>query len=451
MSSHEEAYESLIAMREEQEEKHRRLNSGFGALEYWDEKKASSSDEKKVLFRKEFAKLLDDTTDTNDTKLKLRDIGWKEHSTCLVYGLDGSYNNHIKKGTFCFDSLKGTDRDVADMLINIKDGGTNRMLFYDDSGDKMFFTTLLVFERTVEGTPKWSTKSGNKYIQSRQRTEAKRKAADISQTNNPDKEVVPFVGYDTFTEIESDDISITRWSSMENGTIGYNWLKEEDEAMFVSNIINEGGLRSMFVGKIAEEVNGTSLTFRRAAIVICPVKNIIKLNDAGPNHYMYKNYWVLRAGCRVAPQCIKKDIAHHVMAQVREKATKKQSGSSESIWGYDLKMAMDICMDAKTNELLLELVAILSKEVISLPENEKDLSSLITDALIWLKETNPAQKDKDEINRLAKDRLTHLINSTQNGKPVVKHSQPDAVNEVYEAQVASLDKLKPYFGELISD
>lgn len=164
---------------------------------------------------------------------------------------------------------------------------------YDDSGDKMFYTTLLVFERRITGTI-----STSKNVQSRE--------------GNED---APFAGYETFDEIESDEIKIGSWSSMhksKNITYDgketycinrYTWLKEEDEAMFVRNILNEGGLRSMFVGKAADEVDDDydTHTFRRAAIVICPVKNIIKMNDAGPGHWMYVTYWVLRDGCRIAP------------------------------------------------------------------------------------------------------------------------------------------------------
>ena len=145
--------------------------------------------------------------------------------------------------------------------MNVKDGGNGQNLrTYDDTGDHMFYTTLLVFERKVQGTirvePKLSA-SQRKYVDSRMRTAQKRRLErgeeeeGTSTTTNDD---VPFIGYEKFNEIEFDDIDIARWSSIRYG----RYLKDEDEPMFVRSILNEGGLNSFFFGIAPDEIDDDS-------------------------------------------------------------------------------------------------------------------------------------------------------------------------------------------------
>ena len=67
---------------------------------------------------------------SNDPWYQLRNLGWKEDSTCLVYGLEGNYNEHIKQNKFTIDSLQSKDRAIANLLMNVKDGGKKKMLYY---------------------------------------------------------------------------------------------------------------------------------------------------------------------------------------------------------------------------------------------------------------------------------------------------------------------------------
>ena len=101
----------------------------------------------------------------------------------------------------------------------------------------------------------------------------------------------------------------------------------------------------------------------RVAIVICPIENIIRLNNAGPNHTLNRTFWILREGCLVAPQSIKNDIAYDVMKKVRERMAKEQLVQSTSIMSYELKMVLDILVDAQATTLLLEFISLLLNAV----------------------------------------------------------------------------------------
>jgi len=355
-------YDSFLAAireREEAEQRERRerrsLDSGFGAFDKWDSR---------LSFRSRLRSILDGVDadmkgdELRPAESKLRELEWAGTETCLVYSLDGTYDPK----TVTLDKLQGRDRTLADLVRGIYDG-------YDG---RKFLVTLMTFERRVTGDRTTTTLS-------KKRTSNDRKV---------------FMGYDTFTCIESDEIGVCKWSPLEREGVGYassvkglSVLKDSDNEMFIGGILNEGGLRSMFIGRSPDESDFNSCTFYRSAIVICPTENAIKLDDASP--MTYRTWWVLREGCLVAPRAlqgsVKDQIAHRVMRQIRELTTKEHlvSGSTY-LYRSQLDIALDILVDAGRWEWVLEFISTLANAVKDWPNKEKVFSDFISEAMIRL-------------------------------------------------------------------
>ena len=78
------------------------------------------------------------------------------------------------------------------------------------------------------------------------------------------------------------------------------------------------------------------------------------------------------------------------------------------------------------------IISTLTNAVKDWPNNEKEFSDPIADALIRL-HTTLAEYDavqwidvRDNLSRLAKERLAHLTEATQNGRPILTHCQTGA-------------------------
>ena len=401
------AYDSYLASAREKEEReereHRLLNSGFAAFEKWNGK---------LSFRSRLREILNGVKTSDDLKSssrQLQKLEWMGTDTCLIYGFDNSYDPK----DVSIDKLEGRDRLVADLITGIEDYDCGRP-------GRRFFATLLVFRRVVSGT-RTSTASSTK-------------------RSRNDEEI--FVGYNTFSEIEYDEIDVCKWAPLE--AVSSSWygacLKDEDNEMFVGSILNEGGLRGMFVGRSPSQSDSDSCIFYSTAIVICPVNNIIKLDEAGPNLSYNKNWWLLRSGCLVAPgslldsENIKQKIAHHVMKHVRERTTRDHLVDRDvcSLHKFQLEQAVDILIDSGSFSLILEFISTLTNAVKDWPNNEEQFSDPIADALIRL-HTSLAEYGavqwidvRNNMFRLAKERLAHLTEATQNGRPILTHCQTGA-------------------------
>jgi len=369
------------------------LNSGFGAFEKWESKSSWRLNLRKILNE------VKTNADLKSSECKLRSLeSMSGADTCLVYGFDNTYD----PTNVSLDKLEGKDRVVADLISGVKNGP-----------DHMYFATLLVFQRTVCG----------------KRTSDKKL---LSKRTRRDEEV--FVGYDTFSEIEIDDIHICKWSPLEKDGRGWygSFLKGEDEDMFAGGIVNEGGLRKMFVGRTPSASNSESCTFYQTAIVICPVGNILKLDLAGPNVYCNRTYWVLRSGCLVAPRTTKNEIAHHVMKQIRENMTREHMvvSSVYSLQKYNAEMAVDILMETRSFSLILEFISALITALRDWPNNEEEYSDVVTNALIRLHSTLSKyvtyNDKKDDLRHYAQERLTYLAEATRSGPPILTHCQREA-------------------------
>ena len=169
--------DSYLAEREDAEQRERRsLGSGFGAFDKWDSK---------LSFRSRLRSILDgvdagmNRDELRPAEGQLRELEWAGTETCLVYALGGTYDPK----TVTLDKLQGRDRLLADLVRNINDG-------YDS---RKFLVTLMTFEWRVTGDRTTTTLSKKR-------------------TSN-DQDI--FVGFNTFTCIESDEIGVCKWSPLE--------------------------------------------------------------------------------------------------------------------------------------------------------------------------------------------------------------------------------------------
>ena len=67
--------------------------------------------------------------------------------------------------------------------------------------------------------------------------------------------------------------------------------------MIVESILSKGKLREMLVGRTPDDSSDDCCFICRHAVIVCPVKNIAKLDKVLPEVVTNKTQWMLRAGC----------------------------------------------------------------------------------------------------------------------------------------------------------